>query len=77
VPYAVGAAVIGLPLGILLGRGAYRFFAQSLAVLDAPTTSIAMLAALLGAVLLATVLAALVGIAVARRGRSAAVLHEG
>jgi FtsX-like permease family len=76
-PYALGALLIGLPLGVILGRGAYRFFAQSLAVVDTPTTSAAMVAALLGAVLLAAVLAGFVGIVVARRARGAAALHEG
>jgi putative ABC transport system permease protein len=76
-PYAIGAALIGLPLGILLGRGAYRFFAQSLAVVDTATTSLAMLAGLLAAVLLAAAIAGAVGIVVARRSSGAAALREG
>ena len=75
-PYVIGAILIGLPLGIVLGRGAFRYFAQSLAVVDVATTPLVLLAALACAVLFAAALAGVVGILAARHRRTVAVLRE-
>jgi hypothetical protein len=73
--YAAGAIIIGIPIGVILGRGAYRVFARSLAVVDDPTTSAVMIAGLAGLVLLASVIAAGAGILVARRARTVSALR--
>lgn len=74
-PYALGALLIGVPLGIVLGRGAFRRFAQSLAVVDDPTTPAVMLLGVVGAVLLTAVIAGVVGILGSRRSRGATALR--
>ena len=76
VPFVLGAALLGVPLGIALGRRAFTEFAQSLAVVDEASTTPAMWAALVAAVLLAALVADLFAVAVARRTRVAAVLRE-
>jgi putative ABC transport system permease protein len=76
VPFVLAAALLGVPLGIAVGRRAFTEFAQSLAVVDDASTTPAMWAALVAAVLLAALVADLVAIAVARRTRVAAVLRE-
>ncbi len=75
-PFAVGAILLGIPLGIALGRLAFRQFAQSLAVVDDVTISGALIAALAAAVVVAAVIADVVAMAAARRGRTAAVLRD-
>ena len=75
-PFAVGAILLGIPLGIALGRFAFRQFAQSLAVVDDVTISGAVLAVLAGAVVVAAVIADVAAVAGARRTRTAAVLRE-
>ena len=75
-PFALGAVLLGIPLGVALGRFAFRLFAQALAVVDDASTSAATWAALVAAVLLAAAVADLVAVAVARRNRTAAILRE-
>jgi putative ABC transport system permease protein len=76
-PFVLGAVVLGIPIGIALGRLAYSWFARSLAVVDDASTPIAVVVLLVAAVLLAAVVADLVAVAVARRSRAGAVLREG
>ena len=75
-PLALGAMLFGVPIGVALGRLAFRRFAQSLAVVDDATTSAAIWALLAVAVLLAAVVADVVAVLAARRSRTAAVLRE-
>jgi hypothetical protein len=75
-PFLVGALVLGIPVGIAIGRLAYRWFARSLAVVDAAPLPASMVVALVGGVLLAGLVAALVAIASARRVRTAPALRE-
>ncbi len=76
-PFALGAVLLGIPFGIALGRLLFRVFAQSLAVVDDASTSLATVAALVVAVLLAAAVADLAAVAAARRTRTAAVLRQG
>lgn len=75
-PFALGAVLLGTPIGIALGRRAYSWFARSLAVVDDAATSLAMLAALVVAVLVAAAVGGLSAVVVARRSRTPAVLRE-
>jgi hypothetical protein len=75
-PFLVGAAALGVPLGLLLGRLVYRWFAQSLAVVDDESISTALVGALLVAVLVAAAVASLVAMFAARRSRAAVILRE-
>ena len=61
-PAACAAIVIGIPLGIALGRQSFAYFARSLAVVDTPSTSVVTVGALVGAVLAAAAIACLVGL---------------
>jgi putative ABC transport system permease protein len=74
-PFALGALLLGVPVGIALGRRAFTLFAQSLAVVDDASMPASTLVVLLIAVLLAVVVAGLAGIAVARRSGTAAALR--
>ena len=75
-PLAVGALVLGVPLGVIVGRRVYMLFAQSLAVVDEATISPGMVAALMAAVVLAVVIGGIVALTVARRNPTATVLRE-
>ena len=76
IPFALGALLLGIPIGILVGRRAYARFAQSLAVVDETTTSLVLVATLAVAVLLAVAVGGLVAVAVARRSRGAAMTPD-
>jgi predicted lysophospholipase L1 biosynthesis ABC-type transport system permease subunit len=76
-PFALVSALVGIPFGIALGRLLYRLFAQSLAVVDDPSTPLAVFAALVLAVCVAAAVADLVAIGVTRRTRAASVLRQG
>jgi len=76
-PFVLGMVVLGIPLGIGLGRFAFTRFAQSLAVVDEATISMALVVALVAAVLVAAAVADVVAVAVTRRSRAATVLREG
>jgi hypothetical protein len=74
-PFALAAIVIGLPLGIALGRWAFGLFARSLAVVDRATISAATLGTLVGATLLALTVAAFISVVVGRRTLAAVLLR--
>jgi hypothetical protein len=76
VPFLVGALVVGVPLGTIVGLSAYRWFARSLAVVDAAPLSWPELLGLVVGVVVAGGVAAVVAIAGARRVRTAAALRE-
>lgn len=76
VPFLVGALLVGVPLGTVVGLSAYRWFARSLAVVDAAPMSWLELLGLVGGVAAAGLVAAIVAIAGARRVRTAAALRE-
>ena len=67
VPLALGALLLGVPLGVVAGRRAYERFAQSLAVVDAASTPAGALSAMVTAVLLAAAAGGAVAVVVARR----------
>jgi hypothetical protein len=76
-PVAVGALLIGIPIGIGLGRAAFGWFADSLAVVDDVSIPFGVLALLVFGVLVAALVAALVATAATRRNRTALILREG
>jgi predicted lysophospholipase L1 biosynthesis ABC-type transport system permease subunit len=76
VPFLLAALVVGVPAGTVLGLSAYRWFARSLAVVDAAPVSWPELAGLVVAVVVAGGVAVVVAIAGARRVRTAAALRE-
>jgi putative ABC transport system permease protein len=75
-PFVVGSAALGVPLGLLLGRVVYRWFAQSLAVVADETISPALVGALVVAVIVAAVVASAVAMLGVRRSRAAVILRE-
>jgi hypothetical protein len=75
-PFVVGAAGLGVPLGLLLGRVVYRWFAQSLAVVEDESIPPALVGALLVAVLVAAGVSTVVATFAARRSRAAVILRE-
>jgi hypothetical protein len=75
-PFVVGAVALGVPLGLLLGRVVYRWFAHSLAVVDDETISPALVGALVLAVLVSAAVASIVAMVAARRSRAAVILRE-
>ena len=77
VPAALAALLIGLPVGIALGRLAFRQFAHSLAVVDGASTTIVMVGVLVAAVLAAAAVAALLSLLVARRISASTALRAG
>jgi hypothetical protein len=76
VPAGLGALVVGLPLGVAIGRLAFSAFARSIAVVDDPSSPPWLVLALGVAVLLAVGAGALVSGLVARHVSSAATLRE-
>ncbi len=74
---AVAGVLIGIPVGIALGRWAFSLFARSLAVVDTATTPSATVAALVLATLAAAGLGSLSAMSVACRLRTATVLRAG
>jgi hypothetical protein len=76
-PFVLAAVLLGIPTGVGIGRLAFTQFAHSLSVVDDPSIPVGMLGALLLAVLLAAAIADLVAVAVARRSRTAVVLRQG
>ena len=61
-PAVCAAIVIGIPVGIALGRQSFAFFAHSLAVVDNPSTTVMTVGALVGAVVVAATIASLVSL---------------
>lgn len=72
---AVGL-VLGLPIGIALGRWLWFLFARELAVVPSPTVPLAALAVLTVGVLVLSNVVALAPAAVARRTRAADILKD-
>jgi putative ABC transport system permease protein len=77
VPSALAATLVGIPVGIALGRRAFTFFARSLAVVDTPTTTGMSIGVLVAAVLGAIVLANLLSMILAPPSRAAFVQRRG
>ena len=77
VPFAIGAVVIGIPIGVVLGRRSFTAFARSMAVVDTASTSFTALSVLVLAVLAATGAGCVAGIVVARRRTGGQVPPEG
>lgn len=75
-PLAVTALLLGIPLGVALGRWGFSQFAESLAMVDDATISAQAVGALFVAVFAAIAIGTLVAIAVARDTRLAALLRE-
>jgi len=76
-PVVAVALVLGVPIGIAVGRLAFARFAQSLAVVDDASIPLSVLALLVLAVLIAAVVAVVVATAMTRRNRVALLLREG
>jgi ABC-type lipoprotein release transport system permease subunit len=75
-PTAVGALVLGLPIGLALGRLAYARFAQSLAVVDDGSIPVAVLGLLVLGVVVAALVAALAAMTLTRGNPTAALLRN-
>ena len=76
VPPGLAALLVGLPLGIAVGRLAFSGFARSIAVVDDPSSPPWLVVALALAVIAATGASALVAGQVARHVSSAATLRD-
>ena len=76
-PTALAALLIGVPVGIALGRWAFRQFAHSLAVVDGTSTTAVIVGALVAAVLAAAAVAALLSLLVTRRISASTALRAG
>ena len=75
-PLAVIVTVIGIPLGIVLGRWSFSWFARSLAVVDRTTIPTWVVGALVVGALAASAIGALGAIGVARKTQATRVLRE-
>jgi hypothetical protein len=75
-PSMVVALVIGLPVGIAIGRWGFSVFARSLAMVDRAATPPTMVLALIAALVVAGFVGAAVAIAVSRRDRLADALRD-
>jgi hypothetical protein len=76
VPPGLAALVLGVPLGIALGRLAFSAFARSIAVVDDPSSPLWFVGALAAAVLVAVGIGALAAARATRRTTSAATLRD-
>jgi hypothetical protein len=76
-PLAIVSIVLGIPIGVTLGRFAFRQFARSLALVDSPSTTPVTIGALLCAALVAGAVAIVVGLVVRRQTRVASILRAG
>ena len=75
-PFAAAALLVGLPIGIVLGRWTFMRFAQSLAVVDVASISAWTLLALIVALLIAIGIAVVISVVLGRRSRAAVILRE-
>ena len=75
-PPGLGALLVGLPLGVAVGRLAFSGFARSIAVVDDPSSPPWLIVALALAVVASTAASALVAGQVARHVSSAATLRD-
>ena len=69
-PAVCAAIVVGIPLGVALGRQSFAFFAHSLAVVDTPATTFVSVGALVGAVVVAAAIASLVSLTLSPPSRA-------
>jgi FtsX-like permease family len=76
-PVAIAATIIGIPVGIALGRRSFTLFAHSLAVVDDASTTFATVGSLIVAVLAAVAVGNLVSVVVGRRSRAEVALRAG
>jgi hypothetical protein len=75
-PAMLIALVIGLPVGIAIGRLGFSAFARSLAMVDHASAPVSMVAVLVAVLVVAGALGAMVAIAVSRRDRIADTLRD-
>ena len=75
-PFAAATLLVGLPIGIVLGRWTFMRFAQSLAVVDVASISAWTLLALIVALLIAIGTAVVISVVLGRRSRAAVILRE-
>jgi hypothetical protein len=76
-PVVAVALVVGIPIGLGVGRFAFARFAQSLAVVDDASISFVAVALLVVAVVIAAIVAVIVATTMTRRNRVALLLREG
>ncbi len=76
-PVVVAALLLGIPIGIAVGRLAFARFAQSLAVVDDAAIPFSAIALLVVALLVAATVAVVIATAMTRRNRVALLLREG
>jgi hypothetical protein len=76
-PVLLTALLVAIPLGTVVGRSTFRAFAESLDVVDVPSSPAALLAVLALGCTAAVALGALVAAVVARRIHPAGTLREG
>jgi hypothetical protein len=72
----LASTVIGIPIGIWVGRQQYAGFARRLGVIEAPSTPALMVIGLVLGVLLALCVSVAVAMAMARRRRPAITLRS-
>ena len=75
-PFAAAAVLLGVPIGVLLGRRAYIRFAESLAVADPASVPFTLPGVLIVVVLSAAVLGGAVAVGMVRASPTSAVLRE-
>jgi hypothetical protein len=76
-PLAVVSTLIGIPIGIELGRRQYTAFARRLGVIESPSTSPLIVVGLVAGVLVALSISVAAAMMMARRTRSAQLLRSG
>ena len=77
VPLAMVSTLVGVPVGIELGRRQYAAFARRLGVVDTPSTSLLIVVGLVLGVLVALGISVTAAMMMARRTRSGATLRSG
>jgi hypothetical protein len=70
------ALVVGLPIGIAIGRWGFSAFARSLAMVDHAATPLSMIGALVGVLIIAGAVGAAVAIVISRHDRIAHTLRD-
>jgi hypothetical protein len=75
-PLAATSVVVGIPVGIQLGRRLYEGFARRLGVIDAPSTPALLIISVVFGVLLALGISVAVAMSVARRTQPAIMLRS-
>jgi hypothetical protein len=75
-PVGLAVLLVGLPLGVVIGRTTFRLFASALGVVDVASTSGGLVAALVAGTVGAVLIGALVAAVVARRTHPATNLRD-